>query len=120
MKYLFYTLYRILRETEINDIPAYSALLLITLFQFFNIVTLMVLLPSQLGAGSTTKNALIYVAVISCAGLLAFNYFILMRNLPSLVKKYKHESPGHKIFGIILVAAYGLISFVAILLSKAI
>ena len=114
MKYLYYTLYRNLLKVKINSIPAYSAILLMMLFEFCNILTVLQLLPVTFRVTNfkmKDEGELSYIAggII----LLIINYFLLYRNVANLSYKYRNESETEKLRGTILLTSYCIISLVA-------
>jgi uncharacterized membrane protein len=113
MKYLFYTLYRHLLKVKTNDTPAFSAIALITLFECFNIMTVLQLLPVSLQPDFKNKNQ--GIVSYAAAGLivLAINYFLLLKNVSYLCDKYKNESENKKASGTLLLLTYVLLSVLA-------
>jgi amino acid transporter len=115
MKYLYYTLYRNLLKVKINSIPAYSAILLMMLFEFFNIFTVLQLFPVTLQIFPKTKNEGELSYVVVGIILLIINYFLLYKNVANLSHKYRNESEKKKLRGTILLCCYAILSVVSLL-----
>ena len=113
MKYLYYTLYRNLLKVKINSKPAYSAILLMTLFEFYNILTVLQLFPVTLQIIPKTKDEGELSYIVAGIILLIINYFLLYKNVASLSYKYRNESENEKLRGTILLYCYAIVSIVA-------
>jgi hypothetical protein len=113
MKYLYYTLYRHALKIKANDMPAFSAMLLITNFEYYNIATILQLLPATLQFNFKTKDEGLLSYIIAGLILLTINYFLLYKNLANLSYKYQNESENEKLRGTILLCCYCVVSVVA-------
>ena len=114
MKYIYYTLYRLILKVKTNDIPAWSAMLLITMLEFSNITTISLLLPQSFQNQYKTKNEVIFAAIGIAIVLYVINYLVLITNTANLEQKYKNETNNQKLKGVVLLLAYSLISVLSV------
>ena len=110
MKYLYYTLYRLLLKVKTNNTPKLSAMLLITMFEFANITTVLTFFPKTWQVIYETKNQVIWAATMISVTLIAINYLVLIKNTEKLCAKYKTETSRQKISGVLLLVIYVTLS----------
>lgn len=110
MRYIFYTLYRHLLKVKTNDTPAFSAIVIITMFEFLNILTVLQILPTHAGIDIENKNLGMLAYILAALVLLIINYFFLIKNIPSLDNKYQHASESQKLKGNVLLLGYTIVS----------
>lgn len=113
VKYLYYALYRILLNVKTNNIPAFTAVALMSLFEFLNIVTILQFLPNILTINYSSKEQGELTYITAGIILVIINYFFLLNDLPYLNERYQNDSKNKRVLGTILVISYGVISILA-------
>ncbi len=112
MRYLYYRLWQILKRMPTNDTPATNAMILLSIFQGVNIVTIQLLVNHYFDIRIKVQSE-IEAIIFPCAiGLVLYliNYFYLYSGRQKLHEKYKDESRIRSIIGLIVLAFYIIIS----------
>lgn len=89
-------------------------MLLISLLEIANILTISLLLPKSIQKQYETKNQVIFAAAGIAIVLMAINYLVLMTNTPKLCIKYKDETGNQKRRGVVLLLFYALCSILSV------
>jgi hypothetical protein len=110
VSYLYYTLYRHLLKIETNPTPAFSAIALMTLFEFFNILTIFQFLPANPLSDNKSKNEGLLSYIVAGLVILIINYLILFKKTSHLINKYHDESKTSMLRGTILLVSYFVLS----------
>ena len=113
-KYIYYRIYAWLsiRFGE-NDAPQWSALFIVSLLLFFNIMFIMLLLNSftikTLYFGSNSARI---EAILTALVLYLVNYFIFIfkKKYKKIVQEFKNEKPGERFRNTIKFWAYIILS----------
>lgn len=116
MKYLYYTLYRHLLKVKTNETPAWNAMLLISILEYTNILSVDLYFNYNPLDQFKIENQLILEAFIPGLILYFINYFILVKNAPKLSEKYKDESDRDQLKGTVMLILYALLSVLIIYL----
>ncbi len=117
MRYLYYTLYRILLKVKTNDTPDWNAMFLISVFEGLNIQTIMFFMPQTLEKRFNINNQLWLFAILPCLILFGINYFVFVKNTTKLRTKYEGESERSKTVGVMLLLTYVVITFAFLFIS---
>jgi hypothetical protein len=108
MKYLYFKIYQILRKIKTNDTPATNAIVILSIFEIMNIITIQVLLnyflyiKIELGTKSEIKS-FSYILGIS---IMILNYFVLYKKREKICEKYKNESKLRSRVGFAILILY--------------
>jgi Kef-type K+ transport system membrane component KefB len=111
MRYLYYTVYRLLLKIKTNDTPAFNAMLLVSILEAINIQTVFLLIPDCFKLSLPIKEQVLFYAVGVVLILFAINYFYLIKKLPMLVDKYRDENRKQKNIANVLLVTIQLFPF---------
>jgi len=112
MKYLYFKLYQILKKVKTNDTPATNSMILLSLLQSVNILTLFYLFKHYLLENSSDKKIeIIIFPVLLCLIIYTINYFILYKRRDFIFKKHVNESSLGNIIGYSILFIYFIGSF---------
>jgi hypothetical protein len=115
MRYLYYTLFRLLTlmkplKLGISE-PGFTAMMLITVFQLFNIATIALLAANLVHMRYDTKNFLLGGMCVF-AVLMAVNFFILYWRASNLISKYENETDKEKVNGVFYLLGYLMLTII--------
>lgn len=116
MEYLFYRLWQLLIGKSEKDMPPFSSTMMITLFEFSNIVTILSLINHFFDISfqiNDENEAKLFASSISVP-LLVFNIFFLFRRRQIIKQKFENESISKKKVGNILVIIYAIVSVLTV------
>ena len=122
MEYLFYRLwqllYRISKNPNKDDEVPFGAMMMLILIQGANLATLDVILHHFIDFGFhlRNKNEVILCSLITASILIIFNIFYLFIRRNTIELKYKNESNLRKKIGNIILIAYGILSFIILVI----
>lgn len=119
MKYLFYRLWQLLTGSNPNmDEPPMGAMTILSLFQFFNIATLDIIVHHffDIGLKLNNENEVIIYSIVPIFIVVIFNVFYLFRRRNLIEMKYKNESTLNKKIGNFLLFAYGILSIALLII----
>lgn len=108
MKYLYFKLYQAFYNAKSKDTSAMNAMFIISVLEFINITTLLLLLRHYFDSSFIfySRNEIIIFVSICTVISYIINYFILYKNLGEITKKYKQESKLKSILGLIGLIGY--------------
>ncbi len=124
MNYLFYKLIRVARLNPTNTSPALSAILVLMLLQWMNLLLLSAL-PAYVAGIQIPKTRAPTVDVVGLTGLAAINWQFLFRKRREIDARFRGESKTQGRRGILLLILYiagslGLFFLVGPLISTAV
>lgn len=108
MRYLYYTLWQIMKLIRTNDTPATNAMFLISLCQMLNLFTIYIIIclytkETMIAIPKTDSYILFGLFTLV---IYTFNYFLLYRKRELFENRYKDESKNRKIFGRLFLGLY--------------
>jgi dolichol kinase len=111
---LYYKLYQTLRKVKTNDTPATNAMILLSVTQAINIVTIQVLINYFFNVKLLlrSKYEIIIFAVSFMLIIYLINYFHLYKKHEKINEHYKNESKNKSTVGFIIMVMYILGSFI--------
>ncbi len=114
MKYLYYHLWRLLSKIKTNNMPATNAMILISSFQFLNLLLIYIFIKyySLITIDFDSKLDIYIFSILLGVVVYTINYFYLYKKRNNLFEKYKNESKRRRTIGVILLVFYGLGSFI--------
>lgn len=114
MKYLYYTLYRLLLNVKTNDTPAYNAMFLLTILEGLNIQTIMLVLPLKRLENRFGINDQVFMfAIIPCFILMVINYFLYVKDADKILANYGATKKSNTI-GVVVLSLYSIATFMGI------
>lgn len=111
MRYLYYTIYRLMLKIKTNDTPDWNAMFMLTILEGMNILTLELLIQRSGISQTTINDQVILFAIIPCLVLFAVNYFLYVKNVKEIALIYSAESQQRKTVGVLLLVVYAIVSF---------
>lgn len=113
MKYLYYKLWQDFRRVKTNDTPATNAMIMISVFNGINIITLMILADYflQIQKYTVSRSEIYTFSTILGLSVMGINYFLLYKKRDAITEKYKGESKTMSRIGFFLVYFYMIGSF---------
>lgn len=122
MRYLYFKLYQLFRKVKTNITPATNAMILMSVFQTINLLTLLYLLEHYYDINFSFKinSELDIFPVFVCIPLYGINYLFLYKYREEIWQRYINESQIKNIFGIIVLCLYFIISFILVYLASSI
>jgi len=107
VKYLYYKLYKSICQIKSNDSPAFTAMCLISVFQFMNfaLVAILIMHINKIHLYGTSYNARI-IGVSFGLIIFCLNYFLLLRKHSAICKKYSKESKKASKNGYVILFMY--------------
>jgi hypothetical protein len=117
MKYLYYTTYRHFIGEKTNDTPSWNAMLVITILEYANILTIS-LFFNNISKHYQIEYQVLLMAIFPLIVLGVINYFVLLKNTMILIEKYKDENSGQKTKGTVLLIVYASFSLLTLFLKS--
>jgi len=119
IEYLFYNVYRISKKIDMDDIPEWTSVFLVTILEFLNLLVLLELINiciARIPIEAIVGNKLSYPLII--AVLFVPNYFLFVKDSKFLQieSTFIGESTHRKHVGNIILCCYKLISIIAFIL----
>lgn len=108
---LFYWMSDRLLRVKSNEAPYINALILLTLLQLSNLLSVGILLDN-IFRFNLTLNALILLNFILYIILHTINYFTFYKKKQLIFEKYKDKKPKRKIYGLIYFFSYCFLSLI--------
>jgi Kef-type K+ transport system membrane component KefB len=106
MKYIYYTLYRLIRNIKTNDTPHLTAMFLISLCEAINVQSALLYFPQSIENQFVLKYQLLIFAITPCLIFYWINYNLYVKRLPEIIEEYKNDSDTRKNIGVILLVSY--------------
>jgi len=118
LRYSFYRFYQLMNKVGNGDVAEYSAILLMSLLAFINILSLLSLSDIILNFKVDISQSPKLISLMLLFGLVILFYFLFVRKDRHLeiAKEYENETSKKKIIGNILALSYILMSFVLLML----
>lgn len=112
LRYSFYRFYQLMNKVGNGDVAEYSAILLMSLLAFGNIISLLLLLDIIVNIKVDISQSPKLISIMLLFGLIILFYFLLVRKDKHLeiAKEYEHETSKKKIMGYVLTISYILMS----------
>jgi purine-cytosine permease-like protein len=123
MKYLYYKNFQIFRKIKTNDTPEFNAMIILSVCQYVNILTLLVFFNHffiGLQKPILSRSEIVYYSFASAFVIMFINYFLLYKKREKICEKYKNESKIKSMLGYVIFLIYiiGTAALVYIISSK--
>jgi hypothetical protein len=115
---IYFWMYSYLSRIKTNKTPAYSAYLIVSVLQIFNLGTLCVWINYFLKF-DIDKNSAVYLGLILAATFSIVNYFVFYAKREVIFRKLEELQSNRKIKGQIYFWLYVILSFVIFFVSVA-
>lgn len=116
MKYIYYRIWKLLSRIPTNDQPATNSVILLTIFENFNVATVYFMLQyyykDYMVNLSFDKKI---IAIVPTSIIMLLNYLFLYKRRNNLYEKYKNESKTQNRFGYVLLFIYIIATFALLL-----
>jgi hypothetical protein len=114
MEFLYYVLYRVGSRIKSNSDPAFSALLILALFQMVNFLTLLVALNRMFfGVQIQSRENVIFFGLILAIISILLNLKFLYLRKSIIFHKFEKTSSGRVGVGLVILILYGLATYFA-------
>jgi hypothetical protein len=112
MQYLFYHLYILIKKNSINSIPWFSAIILLTLIQFANLTSALLILNQFVHVNLKLiplKSQLFYFCIAGTL-LLIFNYLFVNKKFEGISERFNKKGKIFNLIGMIVSTLYIVLS----------
>ena len=108
MKYLYYTLWQLLKLIRTNDTPATNAMLLISVCQMLNLLTAYFFINFYANVTGVILQKTTIVIICTAIGSIVYliNYFFLYKRREALDNKFRNETGKQRTTGRIVLGLY--------------
>lgn len=116
MRYLYYKIYQDFKRIKTNDTPALNAMIVLTLFEGMNLLTVQCLINHyfKIKIDMNSKDQIMIFSTILYLLVLLINYLLLYKKREEICLKYNNESKLKSRVGFTILILYCISSAILV------